>query len=328
MPLILSVRDLPGCRPIVALPAAAAIILGITLGKLPGNNLLWNELQNTGHTLLFGLLALLALCILRAAPASIHPRPPFDYLFAIIACLIAGIAIEFVQMLSGRGFSFTDVVRDLGGTIIALGIYAAPDPKMTSLWSNSRSRRATLFVTCCLLVASLYPLANLVYAYQIRNQAFPVIADFTARWSKPFLQLQHASLEEVDPPREWTAAAGQKSAWLTLLPARYPGVSIIEPVPDWSAYQYISLDLYSGNPEPYDLVMRVHDQLHDNSLPDRFNRRFTIHPGNNHLRVPLKTIQTAPATRDMDMAKISGIILFASDIAAPVNFHASVLRLE
>ena len=316
--------------PALATSIALTIVVAATFGQLPGDSLLWRELQNTGHTLLFGALALALLYILRERLPGARTRPFSAYPLAAIASLAIGIGVEFVQLLIHRDSSFPDVVRDLAGILAALGIHAGIDPKLTSLWRRRRAglRTGTVIVAGCLFLASLVPLGRLGIACLQRDAAFPVIIDFRAAWAGPFLQLTHASLTRVPAAQRRVSESGQQVARLVLQPAQYPGIAVIEPSPDWSAYAYLGFTLYSDEPHPFDLVLRIHDRSHNQEYSDRFNQELRIRPGKNVFRIPLATIREAPAGRTMDLRRIAGVMLFAVDIKTPVACYLDTLRLE
>lgn len=305
-------------------------VLAVLFGQLPGDSLLWGELQNTGHTPLFGVIALATLGILR----NVHPiagnRPLVGYSMAGIASLAVAFLSEFGQLLTHRDPSVSDMIRDLTGITVGLGIAAGFDPRMKPFWHKQRhgSRAATIVLSGCLLAASLFPLAHLATAYGQRNGAFPVVIDFKAHWSKPFLRLKHATLTRDIAPTAWTPVSGQQVARLTLNRALYPGVAMIEPFPDWSGFETLTLVIYSPLPQTFDLVLRIHDKLHNQAYEDRFNQQLTVTPGENRFRIPLLAIQDAPVGRDMDMTRITNVTLFATGIASPVNCYLGPLNLE
>jgi len=314
----------------LATSIALFIVVASAFGQLPGNSLLWRELQNTGHTLLFGVLALAVLYILRERLPVARTRPFAAYLLAAMASLATGIGIEFAQLLTYRDPSFADVVRDLAGILAALGIYAGIDPKLVPLWRRQRTglRTGMFFAAGCLFLASLVPLGKLSIACLQRDAAFPVIIDFGASWSGPFLQFNHASLTPVPAPLRWTSASGRRVARLVLQPAKYPGISVIEPSLDWSAFADLGFTLYSDESRPFHLVLRIHDRLHNQDYSDRFNHALRIRPGENVFRIPLAAIREAPADRALDLHRIAGVMLFAVDITGPVVFYLDTLQLE
>jgi len=289
--------------------------------RLPGDSMLWREFQNTGHTPLFGIIALATLYILRTYIPAARDRPLYGYLISAVVSLGIGIMSEFGQLLTDRDPSVYDVMRDLIGIIAGLGVYAGIDPRMKPFWGNLGRglQSGTVILSCVLFAASLLPLVRLATASIQRNAAFPVIIDFEAGWSKPFLQLQHAVL---------TPATESQLSQLVLKPARYPGVSIVEPHPDWSAFESLTFVIHSTQPHPFQLVLRIHDKLHNQDHADRFNQSLIVIHGENRFRIPLAEIRNAPVDREMDMTRITGLTLFAIDIVLPVDFYIGLLRLE
>ncbi len=247
-------------RPILTsknlLLASAAVFALVAFGQLPVQSLLWRETQNTLHTLLFFALALLVLYRIRQ-----HGRPALTpcstYMVAGSICLAIAIATEVTQSLTGRGFGYFDVLRDLAGIAMAAVLYVLLDRKAAGsrLVTRPAMRGLLLLLLVSLLVISCYPPGTLVRDYIARNKAFPVIMDLRADWADTFIKLQDA----MPAP----GACGPGMTGLDLLPAPYPGVSVAEPVPDWRSYRQLVFTLHNTSAAPVNLVIRVHDRLHD-----------------------------------------------------------------
>ena len=103
---------------------------------------------------------------------------------------------------------------------------------------------------------------------------------------------------------------------------------MVEPCPDWSAFESLTFVIHSSQSHPFQLVLRIHDKLHSQDHADRFNRSLMIMHGENRFRIPLAEIRNAPARREMDMTRITGFTLFAVDTVLPVDFYIGSLRLE
>jgi hypothetical protein len=108
----------------------------------------------------------------------------------------------------------------------------------------------------------------------------------------------------------------------------YPGLTIVEPYPDWSLYENLIIEIYSENTRTFDLVLRVHDESHNNIYSDRYNKVLKIKTGKNGFHIPLRDIESAPADRKMDMGRISELVLFASKPAKALDFVLGEIRLE
>jgi hypothetical protein len=115
---------------------------------------------------------------------------------------------------------------------------------------------------------------------------------------------------------------------LDIKPALYPGVTIDEPSPDWRGYHRLVFSVVSDLEAPLNLTIRVHDALHDQRYSDRFNRTLKIVPGVNRVVIPLDDIRQAPGERQMDMARIRGIVIFGHRPPAPTHVFLGPLRLE
>jgi hypothetical protein len=312
--------------------AGAILIIAVVLfGHLPGETLLWRELQNTGHIPLFGLLAIALLFIQRESTLYSDGRPLAGYLIAAGLSLVIGITVEFGQRLTKHHEpSIADAAYDLAGILIALGICAGLDPRMAPVWSRMRPglRGAMIILAGGVFLACLFPVLDLANAYRERAAAMPVIMDFTAGWVRPFLQLRHASLSTDVPADVPQDVPDGRFATLRLKPGKYPGVSIVEPYSDWTGHASLAFEVYSPEPSPVNLVLRVHDRIHNQSHSDRFTRRLVIKPGENRFHIPLAVIETAPAGRHMDMSRIAGLILYVTDISRPLTLYLGTWRLE
>jgi len=321
----------PRCRLWLSVPAFAAILLGVTCWQLPGHTLLWRELQNTGHTVLFAVLALLALCSYGTAVPARRQRSWQGYLAAGTVCLLCGVGVEIVQLTAGGDADAIDVLRDLAGILVALGGCACLDPRLARAGTpllHSAFRTGLLTLTTGLGIAGLYPLASLAWAYHQREQAFPVIIDPAAAWARPFLQLQHASLDPVTDPSVCASTRTGHLARLRLAPVPFAGFSVIEPRPDWSGHELLILDIFSVQPAPLELTLRIHDARHNQVYADRYNRLLTLSQGHNRIRVALAEVRDAPAGREMDMSNIAGVMLFAANADSPTTVCVGALRLK
>jgi hypothetical protein len=296
----------PGYSTGSLLLACTAVFALVGFGRLPGHTLFWQELQNTLHTLVFFILAFLILHQLRHHTRPAH-APLTIYLIAAGISLLIGMATEITQWVSGRGFGLIDVLRDLAGIAMASLLYALRE--RTAAGSRLAGRQALrgLLATLLagLLIVSCYPLGTLTWHYVARNQAFPIIMDLRANWAGRFIKL----VDAVQAP----GTCGPDMTGLDLLPAPYPGISVVEPVPDWRAYRQLVIALHSMSPAPFDLAIRIHDRLHDQAFTDRFNRTLPVNPGPNRYRIPLIEIRDGPTRRSLALDAVAGVMLFASN---------------
>jgi len=308
-----------------------AIVLLVLFGELPDNSLFWQEAQNSGHTLLFSIAAVLILQLLRDTTYFIQDKPLKLYVAAGTISLLAGLLIEFVQLVLHSDASKMDVLRDLAGIMAGLGLYAGVDYYLKPphyLKLSKRKRVGIVVLSLCVLIASMFSLVRLSVAYVQRDKAFPVIVDLTANWSDAFIRAKHATVKTGDIYKLEVAGKVNSLVHVNFKRAIYPGLSIMEVYPDWSLFNMLTLDIYSQLPQAFELILRIHDQQHDYVYSDRFNKRITVKSGKNHFRIPLRDIKYAPVDREMDVTQISELALFSAKSDTPLNFYLGVISLE
>lgn len=248
---------------------------------LPKATLWWREAINCGHILVFIFLPVLIVPWLQQSMPKAERYTV--YLIVVGISLVLGALIEGLQTFVGREASLHDMAGNVIGTVAGLLLYTAFD-------QNRVIRRRLLEVVLVVaaigvLLAGLSPLLRLSWHYLERENAFPVVMDFTADWADSFVQYDEG---------------------------QYPGVTIIEPKADWSDYKTLDFSVMSSAQRPVRLVIRVHDRAHDQSFDDRFNRRLIAKPGKNNYRIPLAEIRDGPVHRQLDLHHVAGLTVFTT----------------
>ena len=106
------------------------------------------------------------------------------------------------------------------------------------------------------------------------------------------------------------ATHGNSSLRLELYPSPYPGLAFELPVHNWSGFTILSLDIYNPQEEVISLAMRIDDSKEYPDFNDRYNERFPIKPGMNHLRIPLSSMVTSGTKRNINLGYIHRFIVF------------------
>lgn len=311
---------------ILAVVAIAAVPL---LFDLPDNTHIWNEIQNTGHTPLFGVIALLLLGIsTRLLGERIRNRRT-HYAIAFIGACLLGAITEFAQIIGPRDADLGDLLRDVAGAISFLGLFMFFDSgfKKSRHQISDQFRKKVLILSILVTLGSLVPLTLSSTAYLQRNSAFPLLCDFDSYWGKRFLITESARLKIVPPPEGMNAARG-KVGQLALRAGEYPGFGILEPYSDWGAYKTLEFNIYSPLDSTVNIHIRVEDFHHDGDFTDRFNRTLSIVPGENHISISLLDIQVAPRGREMDMSAIAAIHFFAVDLRQRLTLYFDNVHLQ
>ncbi len=295
---------------LLVLLVIAAALLFVPLPIPP--NYAGRTIENAGHTPLFMLITLCVLFYLRAEFALKGARL---YAFAFAIGAGGGFLSEVIQKPLHRDASWEDVVSDVIGVLLALALFALFD-------RGARLTRSMRIVTVVVLLgcATIYltPIVTMARAYVHRNGQFPVIADFS-----------------VNDEREWLVGYGinrsvvRGALNIEFHADEFPGISLHEPVPDWTKYRTLALDVENPDADPLVLTVRVHDRGHGKYFNDRYNRSFDLAPQERRtLRIPLDEIRRGPRDRLMNLQQISDITMFRGSRAGSQHLRIYSVRLE
>lgn len=268
-------------------------------------------IENAGHMPLFALVTFGVLLVLRhdlrIGGMRLHG-------FALLIGLAGGFLSEVIQRPMHRDASWEDVASDSIGVLFALGVFALFDRRERP-GGFARAVAAAVALGC--LVYYVSPIVRMVHAYVHRNGEFPVLADFNS-----------------DIEIDWTVGYGAEQRIengvlvVRFSEERWPGVSFHEPVPDWRSYRKLLIDVENPDAQALALVVRVHDLHHDYTYIDRFNREYTLAPGERRtIEILLDDILHGPRKRLMDMAQISDVTLFRG-VPGAHSMIVHSLRLE
>jgi VanZ family protein len=317
----------------------SVVLLSITIGiilftvvyvDLPGQSMLWAEVQDAGHALIMGALAIAVLILLRQVLPTRNGSQLLPYVIALGLSALAGAGTEIAQSFLQRDAQIADFARDCLGAASFLLMYYSFDARVPWLRKRTEVTIKSLLRIASLVLFSttLVSLTECGSAYISRNRAFPEIADFGASWIYRFATVQDADINRIRVPAGWSYVSSNEVARLDLHTGEYPGISIEEPYPDWTGKSYICLEVYSEMTDTTSLGLRIDDVHHNYADDDRYTCRLTLAPGLNRWRVSLDSVREAPATRQMDMSAIRRIILFGHNSSRPLTLYLIRFYLE
>ncbi len=310
----------------VLLAACAGVLLLLCTAQLEGDSALTGEIQNTGHTPVFGLLGLTMLGLSRSILGNRVRGSLRHYLLAFAVTVFIGAMIEFVQIFGPRDADVWDLVRDAAGACSFLGFYATIDPRFAAETAG-RFKTAVRFVSLSVLLGALMPLIVTSGAYIHRNAVFPELLTFDSVWEAKFLTTRNADLSRVQPPEGFLEIADGDVGMLTVFPGTYCGFRIAEPCPDWSAYDALRFDIFSELDTTITLAVRIDDSHHNQEYEDRYNAVFEAPPGLTRISIDLEDVQYAPIAREMDMTAIWYVYVFTSNPERPVVLYIDNVEL-
>ncbi len=307
-------------------------LLSLLLIPVPAPTFLWKAVNNFGHVPLFGLVAILLLWVSRTfikrpgAPGIQH------YGMALLGVLVLALLTEALQSLNvERQTSLSDVIHDLVGAMCGLMLFLTYDSHLLGRWVPWREfpRNVVLRVGVVLVLGiTLLPVMEWAYAYWDRANRFPSLMEFSSEWEMQFVQATDSELQVVAAPEGWKHETTDLVAQGTFHQKKYPGIHLAEPYSDWRGYTSFQLDVYSELSIPHVIAVRIDDVLYSNRYADGFNRRLTISPGANHIRIPIEDIRQGPVGRETDLSAIRKVLFFAVSPPEKFTLYFDNIRLE
>ena len=304
---------------IVGLSACVvALLLLLHFYRPPQGGLWMRHFFDALHVPVFGMIAV---CTYFAFEKT---RSEFRRVgWALIVSIGLGATSEVLQIPTSRDASFGDLLAD---TLGAAGFLCALLALIPNAAVPGRRRLLLAVAATGLLAWSLLPLATISIAYLERNAQVPELVSFADRHGRLFTRIQHIDYELV------AARPSQRAhAKVTLGSGPWPGVAFHDLWPDWSGYSDLVIDLSVDGDSSLQLHIRVHDALHrayGQTFTDRFNRSFSLEPGDHTLTIPMTDILIAPRDRKMNLEAVSEIILFGSPEDAGRTFKIYSIRLQ
>jgi VanZ family protein len=318
-----SVRPLPA---VLRWLAIFAIILVVIFGDVPGDTRYASALQNSAHGPAFALLFLLIANWIRQIRVSTTSRALLLVaLMAFVATVLLGISTEIIQWLLGRDAGVEDVLHDTlgGGSAAMFWIY----------WRLSHGdHAATIFARSSLLVMGMgcaglwsLPLLTCGMAYWDRAVDFPIVGQFSKPRDLYLTEIRGYPVVLIPP----TSAAGTierpGSLEIALQGDRWPGVAMLEPEPDWSAYRTLVVEVSTPDSQAIQFNVRV-DDTPEWKAENNFTGTFTCAPKTICVQsIPFDTL-ISPEHRRLDTRRISRVIVFHSGTLA--GRHLRIHRVK
>jgi hypothetical protein len=166
-----------------------------------------------------------------------------------------------------------------------------------------------------MFVSSLPLVSSLLDESQARRD-FPVLANFSS-------ELQLGRFGSGD-----NIKITDQGLEISLTTDRYSGFSLNDFPRDWSGYKGVKLSLINHEPNNILFTCRIHDWGHHQDYEDRFNKLYTVLPGEFIIEINLEDVRNAPKGRNMDLTIIGGLICFTSDLVEPQTITLKEISLD
>ena len=229
---------------------------------------------------------------------------------ALLAGLVFAMLVELLQPLFGREASWADLAYG------AAGLFAG------YAWCSSF--RAGRLAALVLVGLSCLPVCRIVLDRMEARNRMPLLAGFETarelgRWETSGGSLTRSRAH---------ATGGQWSGRFEITgPDPYPGLTLRDAPPDWSAAQAWELDCYLEGSEPAALHVRMDDREEQPVYGERFQVSIPLEPGANRIRLPVSDFGYTSGGRPMDLKTMSRCVLFFDQNRLGLTLYFDRMRL-
>jgi VanZ family protein len=269
-----------------------------------------SALWNLGHIVFF--LALTVLFLKRRDLSAENWRS--SIIIAIVIVLL-GVLIEWLQAGFNRTPDLNDTIKNVTGVMIALFFIL---PIKTLLPKHPRLLLQS--ITILLIGIQIVPAIRAFADETIARSQFPVLSDFET----PF-EIDRWKGDSMTIDRR-LQRSGKASMRVDLNTNQYSGIALVHFPENWKGYEQVEFSAYNPATEPLSITCRIHDTQHSmgvQAYSDRFNRGFVLDRGWNTISISLNDVKNAPKGRQMDMSRIHGLGIFATQLP-----HARTMYID
>jgi len=303
---------------ILLVSSIVVILLLVVHFATPALGGLWLQIfYDSLHVPVFGIIAI---CVLNITPTQWGSR---NRLAATVVAVIGlSLLSEAAQIPTSRDASLKDLISNWLG---AAGFVCIAIVCSRSISVPKGRRRYLVLLGIAFISWPLLPLAKVSAAYAERVQMLPSLTRFDARFSAVLFRLQNAELTE-----QRNEKLSSVSANILLKDGPWPGIIFHDVWPKWEPYDALVIGIENPESDAIFVNIRVHDRDHRavKKFGDRFNRRIELAPGFQTIRINITDIRDAPSGRQMNMAEIDELIVFATKQESGRRFVLHEIRLE
>jgi len=295
----------------------AGLLLALHFFHPPAGGLWTQVFFDSLHVPVFGLIAVFIFLIADSRFVWVRST-----VIALAATSSLGALSEVAQIFTPRDASWRDLAADIVGAACFLAILLAT---RRSIGFSRTQRMVLLAAAISVLCWVLAPLGIASAAYVERFSQFPKIVSFDGRFGRVLTRVQNIDYQIITRDQD-----APPHALITLQDKPWPGVAFHDVWPDWSEFQTLIVELGVDGDSPLQISIRAHDEPHkfSKAFADRFNRTYTLDPGDHTLSIPLTDLIDAPRGRVMDLSKMSELIIFTDSTNPGRSFRLYEIRLE
>lgn len=106
------------------------------------------------------------------------------------------------------------------------------------------------------------------------------------------------------------------------------GLQLVEFRSDWTAYEFLKLDIFQPQPTTTPLCIRIDDSRSLDNPRDHLDMPLDLKQGPNRIGIPLKGLRTNRGKRLLDLRRIKRMTLYSAVETTPLKFYLDNVRLE
>lgn len=320
-------RQILARRLLLAASVVVVVALGLVL-PIPLDGRLWGNLFDLAHAPVFCAMLLgvvgafdpQAIGLPSRLSTVVAMTRPRVLRIAAVLMVVGGVG-EFLQKFAGRSPDLGDVAANGAGIFAGLFWIAS---RTKSGWHRCWLVMAFVLI---LLAVSVDPTLEAWDTVQ-QDQSFPLLASFERPREIGAWLPHNATIER----KESWSADGKCSAKITLAAGEYPGIVMDWFPSDWRSYRALKMEFHNAGDSELQLIVKLFDALHEQTgfaPDDRFHQSVVLPPESDvSVEILLTDVKNSPATRQMQLGKMSTIEIFSPTPQPARSFFVDHLRLE
>lgn len=296
------------------------LLLIFTTVELPGNTLLWQSIQNSGHGIVMCFAAFFGISSI-ALKLPLHRRKSFIFIPA--ALLVLSALIEVIQYITGRGASLEDLALDVTGITAGACLSAAV------CFDSKFEVKAIFLIFGVLLLLFCVRTPIFYFVERAMTPKLPVLASFDNFAAGVTIHSNGAEFSIGKHEDIWPESSANSMRVTYAAGKEWPGVTIPEPATNWSNYEYLSMDVFNAGIGDIELHVRV-DYLPPEGTEKAYMVAQRIVPA-GHSSVELSFEELVMVTiggGEASFTDVGGVVLFLFQQTTDVTLYFDNLVLR
>jgi hypothetical protein len=155
-----------------------------------------------------------------------------------------------------------------------------------------------------------------------------VLCGFDTIWEQQLVLVnENVEVDFRAHPNVRSRARDDLAGFVTFRPGDYSVLTLYDPYPDWTGYDALTFTVYSELAETVTVTLWVADDEDAVGETGSFKRKLEVAPGENRFDLSLSTLKTEARGRELDLARVQKIVVYASRVRQPFSLFLDDFRL-